>query len=237
MDASKEIVNCFCYMSVTLEADESPLFFSPDGGEESVSVVSKKVQIGNDKATISNRHYTGEWNTNLASVQCSESWVTAQHSYQSGILTVRAQKNTGGTARTATITLTDTSRHVKTIAVRQSAEVGAGFAGWAEANGIGGGLCDKTDDVENVFRYVFDVPSGEFADPPMIDIAVEDNVVVVKTPPVVNAVNVTVSVVESSDVAGKTVTDTKELDAAGSTEFTKSSATPRFYRLKADVAE
>ena len=59
----------------------------------------------------------------------------------------------------------------------------------------------------------------------------------IKTPPVVNSDGVTVSVVESSDVAGETVTATKAVDASGSTEFTKSAEAPRFYRLKAVEAE
>ena len=86
------------------------------------------------------------------------------------------------------------------------------------------------------------VPSGmktnrEFTNPPLIDIAFEDGKVVIKTPPVVNSDGVTVSVVESSDVAGKTVTATKAVDASGSTEFTKSAESPRFYRLSAEVTE
>ena len=81
------------------------------------------------------------------------------------------------------------------------------------------------------------VPSGAFEDTPLIDIAFEDGKVVVKTPPVVNSDGVTVSVVESSDVAGKTVTATKAVDATGSTEFDKSAESPRSYRLSADVTE
>ena len=113
-----------------------------------------------------------------------------------------------------------------------------GFEAWAENNGIAGAW-NETDasGIHNVFRYVFDVTSGVFEDTPLIDIDVEDDKVVVKTPPVVNSDGVTVSVVESSDVAGETITDTKELTEEGSAEFDKSAATPRFYRLSADVAE
>lgn len=238
MGASTKSVNCFCYMDYTLEVDESPLLFSPDGGEKEVTAISMERQIGNSKETITSRHYTGEWNASLRTVQCSESWVTAQHSYNAGILTVTAKKNTSGTTRTATITLTDYAYHVKTITVRQSAEAGAVFADWAEMNGVGGELDDKTDGVANAFRYVFDVPSGDFEETPLIDVAFEDGKVVVKTPPVVNEAGVTVSVVESSDAAGKTVTATKAIDTAGSTEFLKdSTALSRFYRLSVDVAD
>ena len=112
-----------------------------------------------------------------------------------------------------------------------------GYETWAEENGITGAMDETSGGIYNVFRYVFDVPSGAFAETPLIDIAFEDGKVVVKTPPVVNSDGVTVSVVESSDVAGKTVTATKAVDAAGSTEFTKSAESPRFYRLKAEVTE
>ena len=113
----------------------------------------------------------------------------------------------------------------------------SGYDAWAEDNGITGAMDETSGGVYNVFRYVFDVPSGAFEETPLIDIAFVDGKVVVKTPPVVNSDGVTVSVVESSDVAGKTVTATKAVDAAGSTEFTKSAESPRFYRLSADVEE
>ena len=114
-----------------------------------------------------------------------------------------------------------------------------GYGAWAEDNGITGAWNEKdASGIYNVFRYVFGAPGGAFANPPLIDIALEDGKVVVKTPPVVNSDGVTVSVVESSDVAGETVTATKAVDASGSTEFTKdSTATSRFYRLSAEETE
>ncbi len=110
------------------------------------------------------------------------------------------------------------------------------FTSWAEENGINGGFDEEDEDgVANVFRYVFDVPSGGFANPPMIDIAVEDGKVVVKTPPVVNAVNVTVSIEESSDVGGTADVVSHPLEeAAAGLELSGSS---RFYRLSAEVTE
>ena len=112
------------------------------------------------------------------------------------------------------------------------------YEAWADANDITGAWNETSGGVYNVFRYVFDVTSGVFEETPLIDIDVEDDKVVVKTPPVVNAAGVTISVVESSDVAGETITDTKELTEEGSAEFTKDSAAEsRFYRLSAEVAE
>ena len=112
------------------------------------------------------------------------------------------------------------------------------YADWAKANEKDvTGAWDAKDalGIYNVFRYVFDVPSGEFENPPIIDIAVEDGKVVVKTPPVMNAVNVTVSIEESSDVGGTAdvVSHTLEEAAAG----LELSGSSRFYRLSAEVTE
>lgn len=111
------------------------------------------------------------------------------------------------------------------------------FSSWAAANGMMGAWDETSGGVYNVFRYVFNVPSGAFEETPLIDIAFEDGKVVVKTPPVVNSDGVTISVVESSDVAGKTVTATKAVDASGITEFAKDAAASRFYRLSATMTE
>ena len=111
-----------------------------------------------------------------------------------------------------------------------------GYEAWAEENGITGAWDATSGGIHNVFRYVFGVPEGDLP-APIIDIALEDGQVVVKTPPVANLDGVTVSVVEYSDLACKTVTATKAVDAAGSTTFTKSDGSMRFYRLKADATE
>ncbi len=110
------------------------------------------------------------------------------------------------------------------------------YNNWAWENGVTGAWDAKDAlGIYNVFRYVFDVPSGEFENPPIIDIAVEDGKVVVKTPPVVNAVNVTVSIEESSDVGGTADVVSHTLkEAAAGLELSGSS---RFYRLKAKVTE
>ena len=105
---------------------------------------------------------------------------------------------------------------------------------WAAANGVEGAW-DATDasGIHNVFRYLFDVPAGAITNPPLLDIAIEGGNAVVITPPVSNTVGFAVSVVESSDVAGATVTRRKPLDATGRTVFPMGSAASRFYRLSA----
>ncbi len=108
------------------------------------------------------------------------------------------------------------------------------YAAWADANGITGAW-NETDasGIHNVFRYAFDKPTGAFANPPLLDIKIEGGNAVVKTPPVAITAGFTVAVVESSDVAGATVTATKPLNATGRAKFPMGSAASRFYRLSA----
>jgi hypothetical protein len=113
--------------------------------------------------------------------------------------------------------------------------VQSGFAAWAADNGKGA-WNEKSDGVYNVFRYVFDVPSGN-AGAQITNIVVEGGTAMVLTPEVKNSEGVTVSVVESSNVAGTNVTSTKPLDATGTNTFTVGTATSRFYRLSATLTE
>ena len=108
------------------------------------------------------------------------------------------------------------------------------YEAWAVANGVAGAW-DETDalGIHNVFRYAFDKPTGAFENPPLLDIEIDGGNAVVKTPPVANTAGFTVSVVESSDVAGAAVTATKPLDATGRAEFPMGSAASRFYHLSA----
>ena len=119
-------------------------------------------------------------------------------------------------------------------AVVISATFATAYEIWAAANGVSGAW-DETDalGVHNVFRYVFDVPTGAITNPPLIDIEIEGGNAVVITPPVSNTVGFAVSVVESSDIAGKTVTRRRTPDATGRAVFAMGGAASRFYRLAA----
>jgi hypothetical protein len=117
-----------------------------------------------------------------------------------------------------------------------AAPVLSGYAAWAADNGVTGAWNEKSDGVYNVFRYAFDVPSGT-AGTQITNIVVEGNTAVVLTPAMKHSEGVTVSVVESSDVAGASVSATKPLDATGTNTFTVGTATSRFYRLSATLTE
>ena len=113
------------------------------------------------------------------------------------------------------------------------------YEAWADANDITGAWNETSGGIYNVFRYVFGQPTGDF--PLITGIDVGESEVVITTTAVANSDGVTVSVVESSDLAGETVTATEALEedeAEGRAEFTKDPAAEfRFYRLKADVTE
>ena len=132
---------------------------------------------------------------------------------------------------TKTVTNNDT-----TWILEGTAPVLSGYAAWASDNSITGAWNEDNNGVYNVFRYVFDVPSGN-AGTQITNIVVAGGTAVVMTPAVKNSEGVTVSVVESSDVAGANVTATKPLDAAGTNTFTIGNATSRFYRLSATLTE
>ena len=106
------------------------------------------------------------------------------------------------------------------------------YAAWAAENGIAGAWNEMDEGgIYNVFRYLFDEPTGDIR---IIDISFDaEGNVVIMTPPVKNPEGFAVSVVESSDVAGAAVTRRKPLDATGRTEFSMGGAASRFYRLSA----
>ena len=106
------------------------------------------------------------------------------------------------------------------------------YAVWAAEHGITGAW-DEADEsgVYNVFRYLFDKAAGEFR---IIDISFDaEGNVVITTAPVVKPEGFALSAVETSDVAGNSVTDEKEITSASNTATFGKSASPRFYRLKA----
>ena len=132
-----------------------------------------------------------------------------------------------------TVTKTDNDT---TWIIEGSGAVQSGYAAWAADNGKGA-WDEKSDGVYNVFRYVFDAPTGN-AGTQITNIVVEGGTAKVITPEAKNTEGVTVWVVESSDVAGAFATKTNILDAAGTNTFSiDQNATHRFYRLSATLAE
>lgn len=106
------------------------------------------------------------------------------------------------------------------------------YSFWATRNGITGAWDEKdASGICNAFRYVFDVPSGDFR-MPLVSIAIKDGKVAIKTPPVVNESGFSLSIVESSDVKGNNVTAVEPVTSTRNViEFNKTGGS-RFYRLK-----
>ena len=83
-----------------------------------------------------------------------------------------------------------------------------------------------------VFRYAFDNPTGDFTDPPLIDIAFDTSgKAVVKTPELVNSAGYTFSVVASDNPDGTGNVATYDLQASGETTINETGKTKRFFRL------
>ena len=105
---------------------------------------------------------------------------------------------------------------------------------WAAANGAMG-TWDATDasGIHNVFRYLFDKPSGTFENPPLLSISFDaSGRAVIHTPPFSpSATGFEISILATDDLAGTGGT-TYPLDADGETTIPASDKPARFFRLR-----
>ena len=105
---------------------------------------------------------------------------------------------------------------------------------WAAANGAMGAW-DATDagGIHNVFRYLFDKPSGTFENPPLLSISFDaSGRAVIHTPPLnPSATGFDISILATDDLAGTGAT-TYPLDADGETTIPASDKPARFFRLR-----
>ena len=110
-----------------------------------------------------------------------------------------------------------------------------GYETWAAANGVTGAW-DATDasGVHNVFRYLFDKPSGAFENPPILSISFDaSGRAVIHTPPLSpSATGFDISILATDDLAGTGAT-TYPLDVDGETTIPASDKPARFFRLRA----
>jgi len=164
--------------------------------------------------------------------------VIVTNAWTSGTPTITVKAGGG------TVTLPKTAAYTRgtdTVVVAETDDaVTLGFAGditdpyaaWAAEHGITGAW-DEADEsgVYNVFRYLFDKATGDFR---IIDISFDaEGNVVITTAEVVNPEGFAVSVVETGDVAGNSVTDEKAMATSSNTATFSKSAPVRFYRVKA----
>ena len=105
---------------------------------------------------------------------------------------------------------------------------------WAAANGAMGAW-DATDasGIHNVFRYLFDKPSGTFENPPLLSISFDaSGRAVIHTPPLnPSATGFDISILATDDLAGTGAT-TYPLNADGETTIPVSDKSARFFRLR-----
>ena len=143
--------------------------------------------------------------------------------------TVTLPKTAAYARGTDTVVVTETD---DTVTLGFAGDITDPYAAWAAEHGITGAW-DEADEngVYNVFRYLFDKATGDFR---IIDISFDaEGNVVITTAEVVNPEGFAVSVVETSDVAGNSVTDEKAMAASSNTATFTKSAPVRFYRVKA----
>ena len=121
----------------------------------------------------------------------------------------------------------------KTVTGPLDIPTASGYALWASDNGIAG-AAEETDanGVANVFRYAFDKPTGAFADPALLSIAIEGGQVVIYTPPLVNTEGYTFSII-ATDALGGADDATYPLDPSGRTPIPAANKPARFFRLRA----
>ena len=105
------------------------------------------------------------------------------------------------------------------------------YADWAALHGLGAWDAADARGIHNVFRYAFNVPTGDFA---LLGIAFnDDGKAVILTPPLVNTSGFTFTVVVSDNVNGTGNSATYDLDASGETVINETGKSRRFFRLRA----
>ena len=109
------------------------------------------------------------------------------------------------------------------------------YGTWATENGVSGAW-NATDalGVHNVFRYVFNVPTGAFTNPPLLSISfdAEGRAVIHTPPPNPLATGFDISILATDDLNGTGAT-TNSLDASGTTTIDETGKPSRFFRLRA----
>ena len=107
------------------------------------------------------------------------------------------------------------------------------YAAWAAENGITGAW-DATDalGVHNVFRYVFDKPTGAFENPPLLSISFDaDGNPVIQTPKIVNSDGFEHTILATDSLDGANG-QSYPISASGETVISASGKKARFFRLR-----
>ena len=104
---------------------------------------------------------------------------------------------------------------------------------WATLYGLGAWDAADASGIHNVFRYIFDVPTGAITNPPLLSISFDaSGNPVIHTPPLNPAASgFDISILASDDLTGTGAT-TYPLDPSGSTTIPATATPARFFRLR-----
>ena len=104
---------------------------------------------------------------------------------------------------------------------------------WATLYGLGAWDAADASGIHNVFRYIFDVPTGAITNPPLLSISFDaSGNPVIHTPPLNPAASgFDISILASDDLTGTGAT-TYPLDPSGSTTIPQNGNATRFFRLQ-----
>ena len=110
-----------------------------------------------------------------------------------------------------------------------------GYAFWSWMWGLGAWDAIDANGIHNVFRYLFDKPSGTFENPPLLSISFDaSGRAVIHTPPLnPSATGFDISILATDDLNGTGAT-TYPLDADGETTIPASGKPARFFRLRVE---
>ena len=106
------------------------------------------------------------------------------------------------------------------------------YADWAALYGLGAWDAADASGIHNVFRYLFDVPTGAITNPPLLSISFDaSGNPVIHTPPLNPAASgFDISIVASDTLGGTTTA--YPLDPSGETTIPQNGNATRFFRLQ-----
>ena len=112
-----------------------------------------------------------------------------------------------------------------------------GYNAWSGENSFTGAWDSKdASGIYNVFRYAFDVPSGDFPTPLLSISFNTDKAVVITTPELVNTEGFEFFILASDDLAGTENVERYPLSSDGTTVIQETGKQSRFFRLKVEIA-
>ena len=195
-----------------------------------VSESTQPIGRGTDAVCVSNTYY-------LASKSFTNGerlWSEGKRGKRASVVTVSEGVTLALGAPTATYGTSGVTAYATGLEFDGNFYTVSGYVIWAAANGTTGAW-NATDasGVHNVFRYLFDKPSGAFENPPLLSISFDaSGRAVIHTPPInPSATGFDISILATDDLAGTGAT-TYPLGSSGETTIPVSDKPARFFRLR-----